>query len=310
MVWVLVAFVLGVVAAAGVGRVVVVRHLARVRGAERRARSAERLAEIGAMTSGLAHEIKNPLSTIGLNAQLLAEGLEELRQAHPSAGLADEVRRLGNRVGALRREADRLRGILEDFLEFAGQVRPDVREVDARSVVDEVAEFYRPEAERLGVRLRADVAAGPVPVRLDPRLIQQALLNLMINATQAMAKAATATAAGPGGGGAAGAEPAGDLMLRVQPGRQARPRTVCFEVIDTGPGIAADVLARIFEPYFTTKPGGSGLGLPTSRRLVEAHGGHIDVQSEPGKGTRFVIELPADGPSPTGPGSSSAERTG
>jgi signal transduction histidine kinase len=265
------------------------RQVARARAAERRARTAERLAEIGAMTSGLAHEIKNPLSTIGLNAQLLDEGLEELAATRP-----DEARRLRNRVGALRREADRLRGILQDFLEFAGQLRPDVREADLRAAIDELVEFYRPEAERQGVRLHADLGTAPRSARFDARLIKQAVLNLLINATQAMARSSPA----PGASAAAsGASPAGELMLRLEPIRGSDGRDALrLEVIDTGPGIPPEVLPRIFEPYFTTKPGGSGLGLPTTRRLIEAHGGHLDVHSEPGRGTRFVLTLPVAGP--------------
>lgn len=302
----LIGFALGIILTALAARVIAIRHLRRVRAAERRARSSERLAEIGAMTSGLAHEIKNPLSTIGLNAQLLAEGLEEIRDRHP-----DEVRRLGNRVGALRREAERLRGILADFLEFAGQLRPDLREDDLRSAIEEVVEFYRPEAERLSVRLRADLGDEPVKIRFDSRLIKQAVLNLLLNATQAMstpgppvnthsqndARPAGIGQSGGGGGGGGGASGVGELMLRLARGQEEdRRRVVRLEVIDTGPGMTQEVLARIFEPYFTTKPGGSGLGLPTSRRLIEAHGGHLDVQSEPGRGTRFVITLPVLGP--------------
>jgi signal transduction histidine kinase len=301
----LIGFALGIILTALAARVIAIRHLRRVRAAERRARSSERLAEIGAMTSGLAHEIKNPLSTIGLNAQLLAEGLEEIRDRHP-----DEVRRLGNRVGALRREAERLRGILADFLEFAGQLRPDLREDDLRSAIEEVVEFYRPEAERLSVRLRADLGDEPVLIRFDARLIKQAVLNLLLNATQAMSTPGPAVNAhsqhdarpagvgqSGGGGGGGGASGVGELMLRLARGKEEdRRRVVRLEVIDTGPGMSQEVLARIFEPYFTTKPGGSGLGLPTSRRLIEAHGGHLEVQSEPGRGTRFIITLPVLGP--------------
>lgn len=257
--------------------VVVARRLEqRVRRAERRARSAERMAEIGAMTGGLAHEIKNPLSSIGLNAQLLAEGLADLR-AEP-----EESARLTRRVQALRREADRLRDILQDFLDFAGQVKLARERADLNVVVDELSDFFLPQAEAAGVRLRTELAAEPLWSSVDAPHLKQALLNLMINATQAMEKS---RGDGEVNGGAR------ELILRTEAGRE-EGRPVCrVHVIDTGPGIPGDRLESIFQPYFTTKAGGSGLGLPTARRLVEEHGGRIEAHTEEGKGTDFVVTL-------------------
>jgi len=255
------------------------RSMAEVRSAERRARSAERLAEIGAMTGGLAHEIKNPLSTIGLNAQLLAEAVDELpgdRAVEP------EVRqRLTRRLAALRREVERLKGILTDFLNFAGEIRLDLHEVDVNRVVDELADFFAPQAQQQGVRLRTELAPQPLPARLDASQLKQALLNLMLNAVQAMATAK------PERGDSK------ELIIRTS-GEvdQGRP-VIVVHVIDTGPGIDAEVIPRVFTPYFTTKSGGTGLGLPTTRRLIEAHHGRIDVHTELGKGTDFVVTLPA-----------------
>ncbi len=278
----------GVMLAGLVARVIVRAQVERAREAERRARGAERLAEIGAMTGGLAHEIKNPLSTIGLNAQLLEEGLAEL-------SIDDSDRsRLQRRVGALRREVERLRGILTDFLQFAGQVRLEKRSEDLNRLVEELADFFGPQASKLGVRLRTDLSREPVVAPLDGPHLKQAVLNLMLNAVQAMADQ-------PAGG-------ARELILRtevrpleraraiVRRGKGAAPseREAVLHVIDTGPGIPADALAKVFEPYFTTKSGGTGLGLPTTRRLVEAHGGRIEVHSEPGRGSDFSIVLPMD----------------
>jgi len=258
------------------------RHVRKVRAAERRARSAERLAELGSMTGGLAHEIKNPLSTIGLNAQLLGESIDELEID------ADVKGRIGRRIGSLRREVERLRGILTDFLEYAGDVRLDMRSADLNALVEELVDFFLPQAEKQGVRLRADLAPGPLLVAMDTRAVKQAVLNLMLNAAQAMsagggevnvAKAATAPK---------------ELILKTTRAADAEKRlTAVLHVIDTGPGMTAEVRERIFQPYFTTKSGGTGLGLPTARRLIEAHQGHIDLHSEPGRGTDFVITLPA-----------------
>jgi signal transduction histidine kinase len=282
----LIGFGIGVLLASGAVWLLLRRHSLRVRAAERRARAAERMAEIGAMTSGLAHEIKNPLSTVGLNAQLLLEGIQEL-----PIDDADRVP-LINRISSLRRETDRLGGILQDFLQYAGQVRLDVRPTDLSETVSELADFFMPEAERHGVRLRTDTAgqtgtAAPI-AKIDAKLVKQALLNLMLNATQAMTAAGMKTP---------DARLAKELILRTELRREADGHpAVHVHVIDTGPGIDAETVGKVFTPYFTTRAGGSGLGLPTARRLIEAHGGRIDVWSEPGKGSDFCVVLPVDGP--------------
>jgi signal transduction histidine kinase len=275
----------GAVATAVVVRWVVHRAVAKASAAERRARTAERMAEIGAMTGGLAHEIKNPLSTIGLNAQLLAEGIEELKLPD------DEKGRLSRRIGALRREADRLRGILQDFLEYAGELRLSPQQADVNRIVDELSDFFSPQAERSGIRLRAELAPGPLEASVDVQHLKQALLNLMLNAVQAMTQPDTPTAEN------GQAPPARELILRTA--RESDPDgspVLAVHVIDTGPGIPQEKLAQVFRPYFTTKAGGTGLGLPTSRRIVEAHQGRLDVISEPGRGTDFVVRLPVSRP--------------
>jgi signal transduction histidine kinase len=276
---ILIGLGLGALGTAAVARMVLGRHLARVRAAERRARGAERLAEIGAMTGGLAHEIKNPLSTIGLNAQLLGEAIEELPIA------PDERGRLSRRTGALRREVERLRGILTDFLQFAGQLRLEPRPADLNQVVEELGDFFLPQAEKQGVRLRVDLAPGPLTASLDAPHVKQALLNLMLNAVQAMAE----TAGGPGNGNAAK-----ELILRTarETDRDRHP-LVSVHVIDTGPGIDPANQDKIFQPYFTTRSGGTGLGLPTARRIIEGHEGRLELHSAPGRGTDFVVCFPA-----------------
>ena len=292
MLWtgILIGLGIGLAAAALLLRPLVRRQELRARAAERRARDAQRLAEIGAMTGGLAHEIKNPLSTIGLNAQLLGEGIGELEGAdeHDKA-------RLQRRIDTLRREVERLRDILQDFLNFAGSVRVEPRPTDLNRLVEELVDFYQAQAEHHGVRLRAELApSSPAPMaQIDARHFKQAVLNLMINATQAM-DAANPLAQ-------QGSEPARpkELILRIalaakKSGRAdpGNPGSWELHVIDTGPGIAPEVVKSIFTPYFTTKSGGSGLGLPTARRLIEEHGGTIEVVTEPGKGSDFVVRVP------------------
>lgn len=275
------------------------RRTHRVRLAERRARVAERLAEIGAMTGGLAHEIKNPLSTIGLNAQLLSESIGELSVDEYEKG------RLLRRIDALRREVERLRDILGDFLRFAGAIRLDRRRIDLNQVVGELADFYMPQAQHKGITLRVEAYGEPLFAFVDEKQIKQAILNLMLNATQAIeAQPENATDGRTR-----------ELILRTEPvmrragGRKGRAGTAgvsggrveeagvgggecVVHVIDTGPGIGNEELTRIFTPYYTTRSGGTGLGLPTTRRIIEEHGGRIEVVTEPGRGADFAITLP------------------
>ncbi|MBX3359324.1 MAG: hypothetical protein KF745_12965 [Phycisphaeraceae bacterium] len=275
---------MGAAAAAFGAWLVTRRRLKRARAAERRARTAERMAAIGAMTGGLAHEIKNPLSTIGLNAQLLGEQIEEM----PIPG--DIRSRLLMRIGTLRREVERLRDILADFLAFAGSVRLDRAPTDVNALVSELVDFYLPEANRLGIRLTADLAKEDIVADIDARAVKQALLNLLINATQAVSGR---TNPGPASDAARAASPIGEVILRTRAARDTdRSDVVRIHVVDTGPGIPPESIESVFTPYFTTKSGGSGLGLPTSRRLVDEHGGRIDVVSEVGKGTVFTVTLP------------------
>lgn len=263
--------------AAGIAALWVHKTLSnRIRVAERRARAVERLAELGSMTGGLAHEIKNPLSTVGLNAQLLGEGIEEL-------AITDEEKgRLIRRVQSLRREVERLRGILTDFLQFAGELRLERKPSDLNVAVDELVDFFLPQAEKNGIRLLADRDPAPLLADVDIPHIKQAVLNLLLNASQAMSSEA------PGADG----KPR-ELIVKTDRSIDSDKRPVArIHVIDTGPGISEETLAKIFRPYFTTKSGGTGLGLPTARRIIEAHDGRIDVHSEPGQGTDFVLTLP------------------
>ncbi len=253
------------------------RQTKRARAAERRARNAERLAEIGAMTAGLAHEIKNPLSTIGLNAQLLSEALADV------PGLDDDDRSsMRRRVGVLHREAERLRDTLGDFLRFAGEVRLVRERCDLNQVVDELIDFFAPQAQHHNIRLRSELGRGPMEVDLDADHFKQALLNLLLNAVQAMTE----------GPGAADQARARELIVRTTEVDTDVGSQWAVHVIDTGPGIPAEVVEKIFTPYFTTTGGGSGLGLPTTKRLIEEHGGTIHVVSQAGQGTDFVVTIP------------------
>jgi two-component system sensor histidine kinase HydH len=233
---------------------------------EQSRRLVERYTEIAVLAGGLAHEIKNPLSTIRLNLQLLAEDLRD-------ASSVREQRTL-QKIRTVERECQRLQDILDEFLRFARIGVEDLRRTgcDLNGVVLEMIDFVTPRANELGIDLVPYLHSGLPPVRLDRELFKQALLNLLLNAQGAM----------PAGG---------QIVLQTQP----LDGHVQLHVIDNGIGMDADTLAKIFRPFFSTRADGSGLGLPTTRKIIEAHLGTISVQSEAGKGTRFTITLPAGG---------------
>ncbi len=224
-------------------------------------RANESLAELSQIVGGLAHEIKNPLSTINLNLELLSEDIRR----HDD----EEHRRLTRRLSIVQNEADRVRQILDDFLRYAGHYELSLSNVDLRDVVSELRDFFLPQAEASGAVLRTTECHDPLPCCLDVKLFKQAVLNLLLNATQAM----------PNGG---------ELLVKISRNNELG----CVEIIDTGAGIPPEQLETIFQPYWSTKKGGSGLGLPTARRILREHGGTMKVESDVGKGTRFVLSVP------------------
>jgi signal transduction histidine kinase len=258
-VWgVLVGAVTGLLVAAAVGWAA----YRRIESLRARAREAQRLAELGTLTSGLAHEIKNPLSTIGLNLQLLKEDLPQDDPNHP---------RWVSRLNGVVREANRLRDILDDFMRYAGRIELELVPVDVGQLLEDLLDFFTPQANLAKVQMRLNRPPQPLTARIDERHLKQTILNLLINATQAMSDT---------GGG--------ELIL----GAKVENGQVVIDVTDTGPGIATDRVGNIFDAYYSTKPGGTGLGLAIAKRIIEAHGGTITVRSEIGKGTAFTIRLP------------------
>jgi len=251
---------IGVVGCLAIACVVAVYAVRRVVRLERRARDAERLAELGTLTGGLAHEIKNPLSTVQLNLQLLAEDLTPDNPAYP---------RIVNRLQTVQKETSRLRDILDDFLRYAGQLELDRQPTDLNELLEDLVDFFLPQAQAQRAKLRLRRSEEPLVAEVDSKLIKQALLNLMINALQAM----------PEGG---------ELILSAA--RQDGQALV--DVIDTGKGIAPEALEKIFDAYYTSKKGGTGLGLAMTRRIVREHGGELTVKSEQGKGSDFSLRLP------------------
>ncbi len=224
---------------------------------ERRLRA--EYSELAQLAGSLAHEIKNPLSVIRMNMDLLSEDLQD-------AGV--EPRAL-NRVEVVHRQCGRLENLLNDFLRFARLRDLELKPGDLNLQIEAVLDLYEPQAESTGVEIRRYLEDGLPHVLLEGETLQAALVNLVKNALEAM----------PAGG---------QLIARTRMIRNG----VALDLIDTGEGIPDKAARNMFDAFYSTKPGGSGLGLPTARKIIEAHGGGISVKSETGVGTQFTLEFP------------------
>ena len=220
--------------------------------------------ELAELAGGFIHEIKNHLNTLSLNLQLLGEDFEEPENPRE--------RKAAERVGKLIDECRRLVDLSNDFLRFARVTDLQAEPIDLGEVVARLVDFLGPTARAQGIAIDFYPAPDLPPVRLDAELFEKVVLNLMLNAEDAM----------PEGG---------RLTLQTR----AEGDWVALDVIDTGCGMDGELQARAFKPFVTTKPGGNGLGLATAKKIVLAHGGTISVQSEPGRGTKFTVRLPAAG---------------
>ena len=225
---------------------------------------AERLATIGKMAAHITHEIRNPLSSIGLNVEMLEEEIAGLGDKESAALLA-----------AIKAEVERLSRIAEQYLSVARRPRPRFARERLDDLVRELVAFVGPELTRAGVRPHVETDEALPEVEVDDSQLRQALLNLVRNAREAMS-----------GGG--------DLFVRV---RAIEPAAAEIAVEDTGVGIPERGIANVFDPFFTTKARGTGLGLAVTREIVEAHGGHISCERREEGGTRFRIWLPRSQPS-------------
>jgi len=225
---------------------------------------AEQLAAVGRVTAQVAHEVRNPLSSIGLNVELLDEAVARARFDTP--GDAAEARTM---LGAITREVDRLAAVTEQYLSMARPQRPGpLQAEDVGTVVDEVLALGRAELAQAGVEVRVALEHGPARALADEQGLKQVLHNLLRNCREAM----------PSGG-----------MVDIR--TRADAEAVEISVQDTGSGMAPEVQARIFEPFFTTRERGTGLGLSVSQQVLQAHGGALLCQSAPGQGTTFTLRL-------------------
>jgi two-component system NtrC family sensor kinase len=255
--------------------------------------AAERLATVGKMAAHVTHEIRNPLSSIALNLELLEEQLGVLRasRAGQAASPGDADAEAQALLRAIGKEVERLSGLSQQYLAFARQRPLDLEPEDVGAIVREGAEFARRELEQHGLALELDIASDLPTVLADEGQLRQALLNLIRNAREAMPKG-------------------GRITVRVH---RAENAGVALIVDDEGPGIEPGLREHLFEPFFTTKSHGTGLGLAITQQIAKAHGGTIECESRTydsggaaAKGTRFTVRLPGAKTTPS-PARSSPE---
>lgn len=220
----------------------------------------------------LAHEIKNPLSTIKINLKLTAEQLDELertctdiQRSQAEHGFASARRK----IAVIQKETDRLEQILNSFQRYADKTELQLAASDINDLVSDMVDFYSPQGHSHSITVRHSFYGHPLICNVDADVLKQAILNLFINAQQAMSDG-------------------GELIIKTD----REKANAVIRISDTGSGIPADKLDRIFDAYYSSRPQGNGLGLPTAKKIVEAHKGIITVDSEQGKGTLFTIKMP------------------
>lgn len=248
------------------GLVAVARDVSERLAIERRLLREEQMSVVGRLAAAVAHEVNNPIGVISLYSQ---HALAHLTPGDP----------VMEHLEVIRRNAEGCRRIVGGLLKLSRPHAPERRRTDLRQLCREVVESVRPLAARSGAEVSEDAASGSGPVwaSVDPGLIHQAVLNLAVNAIEAV-------------------ERGGEVSIGVQEATAAGRTTHVIEVRDDGPGIEPELLERIFHPFFTTKAEGTGLGLAVAEGVVRSHHGQLEVESEVGGGTRFRLVLPSDGP--------------
>jgi len=259
------------------GLVVILRDITRDREQSESNIESERLNAVKLLAAGVAHEIGNPLNALNIHLQLLDRDLkslrEELRDSSSSVisteDLLDEIDNYQELVDIARNEVSRLDLIITQFLRAVRPGRPKLEKVNIQKLLEESLNLLRNEIGNRDIRIEI-AAPQPVPeIKVDKNQIKQVFYNLVKNAFQAM----------PDGG-----------SLKILLTTSGSFLEIAFQ--DSGKGINAEDLGRVFEPYYTTKSTGSGLGLMIVQRIVQDHGGHIELSSKPDEGTHFAIYLP------------------
>jgi len=242
---------------AGSGTLIRLRDPEAQRNLGRELQTADRLAALSRVSGGVAHEVKNPLNAILLHVEVARSKL-----ARGDTELAPQMDIISSEILRLDR-------VVKTFLDFTRPVELDLANMPLDEFVRDIVDLARPQADASQIKVAAALKAEGVEVRIDRDLLKQAVLNIVVNAIEAM----------PGGG---------DLLFESSTSGD----TAEIRIVDSGPGISPDLRAKIFRLYFTTKPTGSGIGLAMAFRIVQLHDGTIDFTSEPGKGTAFFIRLP------------------
>ncbi len=228
------------------------------RNLEKKLHESERLAHLGKMVAGVSHEIKNPLGIVRSTAEILGKRISKVAPGNEQ--LADII----------VQETSRLDGIVRQFLDFARPENPHLEPTNLNDIIFTILEFIKPELEKREITLREKLTTSLPTVMADSDQMYRALLNIVINALQAMEQEGTLT-----------------LATRVRAGK-----TVQIRITDTGLGMSEENLQQIFKPFYTNKHQGTGLGLAMAKNIVESHGGDIEVRSEEKKGSTFIISLP------------------
>jgi PAS domain S-box-containing protein len=243
------------------GTIVHIEDITDRRGREARLRRAESLASLTTLAAGVAHEIKNPLGSIGIHMQLIQKALVDIDD--------ERAETIGEYVGVVNEEVERLNRIVVDFLFAVRPMNTTLEDREINPIIKDLLDFVRYELEEADVRIVEDFADELPLLRLDEKYIKQAVLNIVKNAISAMPDGGTLSVATRRHGD--------EVLLRIS---------------DTGEGMSEEVLNKIFEPYFTTRNFGSGIGLTLVYKIVKEHMGDISVVSQEGKGSSFAILFP------------------
>jgi signal transduction histidine kinase len=217
----------------------------------------EKLAALGQLAAGIAHEIRNPLTSINILIHSLTETLPTEDSPREDLEVIEE-------------EIHRINEILDQFLRFAKPTPPLLEKGDVLSIIEETLQLLRPQIEKQQIAVRKDFQAL-LPIPMDSEQMKQVILNLLLNAVQAMSKG-------------------GNLVLKGHTSED--DRWIKLSVQDSGVGIPGEDMDKLFDPFFSTKEGGIGLGLSIAHRIIDQHHGKIEVESTPGEGTLFTVWLP------------------
>ncbi|HNV71741.1 MAG TPA: ATP-binding protein, partial [Candidatus Ozemobacteraceae bacterium] len=246
------------------GKVVVLDDFTMLKTIERRMFEGEKWVSLGKLAASVAHEIRNPLVAIRGLVEMIGEDLSGENARH---------------VRVVIGEVNRLNRVVEELLQLTRPEKAELKQTSLAELLDELLLLVRHEAERHRVVIRKEWSDGPFHVTIDPEKVKQAFINVMLNAIQAMPQGGTLTIS---------------LKQTPWPGlpEEDDRHAVAIEFADTGVGIQRELVDKVFDPFFTTRPQGTGLGLSITRKVVDLHQGQIKLHSEPGHGTRIQILLP------------------